>query len=143
MAAFLRWKFEDPADPNPLTNTYTLLHNPSKQTSPFPARDLAYQGTTAVDGQVLVWEGMTNPVDWSFSGTVFNAEHYEALRTWVYDRKGRMFVWDHFGRRLTVVFKKLSAEPPEAPKPGMYWFHTYTVEALVLAITAPASGLPE
>lgn len=136
--AVLRWKFEDPAD----STVYTFPYNPSKQTSPFPSRDVAYQGTTAVDGQVLLWEGMTNPVDWSFAGTVLDADHYEALRSWVYDRQGRLYVWDHFGRRLTVVLKELNVEPPDRYKIGRYWYHSYTVKALVLAMTEPVSGLP-
>lgn len=142
MPALLRWKFEDPSDVDFETRYYTMYRNPSRMTSPFPQRAVSHVGTTAIDGQTLMWEGTTPPKDWQFGGPVFNAEHYEALRSWVYDRQGRMWVYDHFGRRLTVVFTSFDADPPERPKIGRYWFHEYTVHAIVLGITQPVSGLP-
>lgn len=143
MAAHLRWKFEDPADANPATRVYTFYRNPNTMSSPFPVRSLTHAGTTAPNGQVLLWEGVMTPTTWQFGGPTWNAAHHEMLRSWVYDRQGRKYVYDHFGRRLTVVFQQFSFEPPEKPRYGRYWWGQYTIEAIVLAMTPPANGLPE
>lgn len=139
MATVLRWVLQDPADPSP-AGTYTVPRNPNRMTSPFPARAITSEGTTAIDGQVLLWEGMTTPTQWSFGGTIVDAAHYEALRSWVYDRQGRLFVYDHFGRRLVVVLKEFKADPPEKAKMGRYWHHDYEISALVLSISQPTVG---
>jgi hypothetical protein len=106
--------------------------------SPFPTRVLSYEGTTAVDGQVLLWEGTRTPANWSFSGVIKNAAHYEALRAWTYDRQGRLFLFDHFGRRLVVVLKEFKPEPAAKARIGRYWHHTYSIDALVISISQPS-----
>jgi len=135
----LRWRLQDPANP---TDAYTFPQNPNRMTSPFPSRLVTTKGTTAVDGQVLMWEGPTEPQSWSFGGPIKNAAHYEALRSWVYDRQGRLFLWDHFGRRYVVILKtfKPETEGPAKRQPGRYWFHDYTIDALVVSISMPTVG---
>lgn len=137
--AVMRWRLQDPANP---TDTYTFPISPNTMSSPFPARMVTTKGVTAIDGQVLMWEGPIEPQQWSFGGSILDAAQYEALRSWVYDRQGRMFLWDHFGRRYVVVFKSLSVETtaPAKRQPGRYWYHTYTIEALVVSISAPTVG---
>lgn len=132
----LRWKFQDPADSSG-AGTYTFPWNPKTMTSPFPDKAITMKGTTAVDGQTLMWEGMSQPASWSFGGAIKDAAHYEAMRAWVYDRQGRLFVWDHFGRRLIVVLKKFNPSPAEKMRIGRYWYHTYTIDAVVIAISSP------
>lgn len=129
-----RWKFEDPADPNPATKTYTFAWNPKRMSSPFPERSLAVQGVTAPGARPLVWEGPRQYVNWTFEGALPTKAAYEALRSWVLERKGRIWVTDHFGRRLTVLFKAFRPEPVAPARPGRYWYHTYTVEAIVLEV---------
>lgn len=141
MVSWQRWRFEDPADTNPTTRVYTLPWNPNKMSSPFPERNITFEGTTALDGQPLMWESIAAPASWSFGGVTKDDAHYEALRSWVYDRQGRLYVWDHYGRRLTVSMKKFDPEPKTSI--GHRWRHTYTITALVYAITAPTLGLGE
>lgn len=132
----LKWTIEDPADPNPATNKYTFAWNPNAMTSPFPTRALSSQGTT-VDGQVVMWEGQATPAKLTFRGSTRDSAHYEAIRSWVYDRTGRMFLKDHFGRRMLVVFESFAPEPPEKHRIARYWAHSYTVVCWVLSISAP------
>lgn len=136
----LKWRLFDPSDVDPETNNYVFEWSPNKMSSPFPKRNITTTGTTAVDGQALLWEGSTQPTAWTFGGAIPNREQYETLRSWVYDRKGRLYLWDHFGRRFTVLLREFTADPPERHKRGRYWFHTYTIEALVLAVSAPTVG---
>ncbi len=135
----LRWRLQDPADATP-DGVYEFPWNPNKMTSPFPARQLTAKATTAIDGQVLLWEGATMPANWTFGGAIKDAAHYEALRSWVYDRQGRLLVHDHFGRMLVVVLKEFKPDPGEKMRVGRYWYHTYTVDAVVLSISAPTVG---
>jgi len=138
--AVLKWKIVDPSDANPATNTYNFMWNPSEMSSPFPERSVTVSSAVAPDGQSVLWEGATQPVQFTFRGTTPNATQYEALREWVYERRGRMYLYDHFGRRMLVVFKKFDPTPGAKARPGRYWYHSYTVTALVLAITAPTVG---
>jgi len=131
----LRWTFQDPAFPSVI---YTLPWNPQTMSSPFPARSITALATTAIDGQVLLQEGMAEPANWSFSGIIKDAAHYEALRGWTYGH-GRIYIFDHFGRQLTVVLKNFKPSP-EKIRIGHYWRHTYEVEGLVLAVGAPTIG---
>lgn len=133
----LRWRLQDPADP---AEVYTFPRNPNKMSSPFPSRMITTKGTTALDGQVLLWEGVREPKQWSFGGHIKDAAHYEDLRSWVFDRQGRLFLWDHFGRRYVVVLKDFDATPPERMKIGRYWHHTYEITGLVISVSAPTVG---
>lgn len=139
MATVLRWYLQDPSDPNP-SGIYTFPWNPQRMTSPFPARTITAEGTTAIDGQVLLWEGTPEPANWSFSGVIKDAAHYEALRHWTYDVQGRIFLFDHFGRRLIVVLKAFKPDPGEKYKIGRYWYHSYDIDALVISISQPTVG---
>lgn len=136
--AVQRWKFSDPADPNPATNVYLHPINPNKMTSPHPSRKINAAYTTAVDGQVLLTEGSPIPTQWSFGGEIFNAQHYDLLRSWVYDRRRRIIVTDHFGRPITCVFEKFDATPALTRiRQGKYWRHTYTITAIVIDVGRP------
>lgn len=134
--AVLKWKFEDPGDPNPLTRIYEFEVSPNSMNSPFPTRNVTTMGTTAVDGQVLMWEGMRSPAQLTFGGTILTPEQYEAMRSWVYDRPGRIFLWDHYGRRMVVVLQTFKPEPRRFTG-RYYWRHDYTVDCLVISVSQP------
>ena len=96
-------------------------------------------GTTAMDGQALLFEGFAAPTEWTFSGSTLDAANYEALRAWTYDRPGRrLYLYDHYGRRMTIVLKQFAPTPKRSI--GKYWRHEYTITALVLDISAPTVG---
>jgi len=132
----IRWRFEDPSDPNPDTRSYEFPINPNTMGSPFPTRNITVQGTTAVDGQLLMWEGMRSPADFTFGGTVLAGTQYEALRSWVYGKNGRLFLFDHYGRRMVVILKAFKPEPKRMTG-RFYWRHDYSIDCIVVSITQP------
>lgn len=141
MVAFKRWFLEDPSDTNPATRTYVFRPSPNKMSSPFPKRALTAATTTGLRGQPLIWEGQAGATSWSFGGAILDAAQYEALRSWVLDRKGGVvYVHDHFGRRIEVVLEGFDPQPPERMKNGKYWYHTYTITALVLKVGKPKTS---
>jgi hypothetical protein len=131
----LRWVFYDPYDGNPDTQTATVEINPNAMDTPFPTRNYTYKATTAINGQVLAWEGQQQPAQWTFSGLVLTARQYDLLRSWVYDRDNRIQITDHFGRVITCSLSKFDAKPQRAY--NRYWKHGFTISALVYSITKP------
>lgn len=129
------WVFIDPYDDNDDTNTYSFPINPNAMTSPFPTRTISASFTTAISGQTLLTEGAPKPSQWQFTGSIFNAAHYDALRSWVYERNRRIIVQDHFGRPITCVLVFFDAQPKQVQK--KYWMHTYTITALVVDVGEP------
>lgn len=130
MAVYKRWKLEDSG------GSYTFTLNPKTMTSPFGQRNIVLKYTTAIDGQVVLMEGNRQVPEWTFSGNILDAEHYEALRSWVYDRLGRrVTLSDHFGRRIVCVLTKFDPTPKRAV--GKYWRHEYTITAIVISVGAP------
>ncbi len=133
MPAFKRWKMYD------ANSTYTFPINPSGMTSPFGERNIHTKSSTAVDGKVLLFEAARQPPEWTFTGTILDPAHFEALRSWTYDRLGRrVVITDHFGRNLVVVLKKFDPVPKRSL--GRYWRHEYTMTAIVISISAPTVG---
>jgi len=136
--AVQKWRFFDPYDTDPTTNTYTVPVNPNKMTSPFPTRNVSTKATTAVDGQTLFIEGQASPASWSFAGDIFDSAHYEALRSWVYDRRRRIQIYDHFGRQINCVLESFTPTPKRST--AKYWRHEYEIKATVTSVGAPTVG---
>lgn len=134
-----RWRFFDPYDPDPRTNIYTFTFNPNEMSSPFPQRNVTAETTTAVDGQTLFFEGNARPTEWSFAGDILDAAHYEALRSWVYDRRRRIYIYDHFGREIQCVLTAFTPTPKRSV--CRYWRHTYEIRAFVFKVGNPTVGL--
>ena len=130
-----RWRIVDPTDVDPATREYVFRPGPNKMSSPFPTRAITTSSSSAPGGQPIVWEGPTPPVEWTFSGSILSKAQYEMLQSWVYERGGHVWIYDHFGRRLDVVLKEFSPEPPERMKNGKYWYHRYTIKAVVFSIS--------
>ena len=131
----LKWRFDDPAT----GDSYVFNISPNDQTTPFPKRAITSSATTAPTGQILMFEGARPAAEWSFTGVTLTADQYEALRHWVYDKRNRIVVTDHFGRKITCVL--VSFEPvPGRRSLGRYWRHDYTVSALVVNVAAPTVG---
>lgn len=136
MVTFERWKFEDPADTNPLTRSYVFEVNPNVMGSPFPTRNVTTLGTTAVDGKVLLWEGMRSPAQMTISGVSLSRAQYYELERWVLGKDGRLFLYDHFGRRMVVIPLAFKPEPRRAV--GSHpWIHDYSIDLIVVSIAQP------
>ena len=129
--AHRRWTFQDS------TETYTMEKNPNRMTSPFPQRNVQAMGTTAVGGQPRLYEGSIAPYEWTFGGDIMSAVQYEALRRWVYDKKGLVRVSDHFGRVFNVILTNFDATPKRGV--GKYWRHEYTIKCLVMKAPSVAT----
>lgn len=135
----LRWKIRDPHDTNVLTNTYTFPMNPREMSSPFRERSIQTVGTTR--GRVLLFEGSAGAKSWQFSGPILNKAHMDALLEWVYERRGRVIITDHFGRQLECVLQAVDFTPKR--RIGYYYSHEYSVTALITKInpaTVPNAG---
>lgn len=131
----VKWKLHDPYDTNTATNTIYVPINPNAMTSPWPARQINTAVTTAVDGQVIFMEGNAKPKEWSFSGDIMTPYHYDLLRSWVYERRRRVVITDHFGRDITCVLTNFDAVPKQVQR--KYWRHTYTITAIVVSVGKP------
>lgn len=129
-----RWRFT-----NVLTSEqWTVPQNPSEMDSVFPERQVEALRTTAVDGNVLLWERATPPREWSFRGSIRNSNHYDGLRKWVYETQ-RIVIRDHFGRDIYCILKRFDPTPTRAL--NVYWRHDYEIVGLVFHVTAPTIGL--
>ncbi len=128
--AVKRWRFRAEGE------DYTVPVNPNAMAPLFPTRAITARTTTA--GAVLLFEGARQPAAWSFQGDILNAEHYEALRHWVYDIKQRVIITDHYGRDIQCVLTDFKPEPKRAV--NRLWRHTYAVSATVLSVSAPTVG---
>lgn len=141
MGRLQSWRLVDPTDTNPATRQYIFGVNPKEMTSPFPERAITTRSSSAPRGRPMVWEGPTPETPWTFGGTNLHADMYETLRSWVYDRPGHVYVYDHFGRRMDCVLKRFDPESPERMKNGYYWYHRYKIQAIIFGHpTAPTVG---
>jgi hypothetical protein len=135
--ALHKWRLEDPSDPDPLTNTWTFEINPKEMTSPFRGRNIVGQGSVAVGGQTLVWEGNPGPADWEFRGRIFTKTMFDKLLEWS-KRQNRFYLYDHFGRKLTVIFTRF--DPIPRTQMHHYWNHDYSMTAIVFDISTATVG---
>ncbi len=138
MSAVRRWVLTDPFDTNPATNTYTFPRNPSSMTSVFPTRQVSSMSTSA--GKILLYEGQTPTTQWEFSGMVLSKTQLDSLHAWVYKKRRRVVLNDHFGRNITLVFTGMDAVPRR--RVNYYYSHDYTVTALILGVTTPTVIVP-
>jgi hypothetical protein len=131
-----RWVITDPYDTNPTTNTYHFPRNPREMTSLHRERAVSSLSTT--NHKILLYEGQTPAKSWTFSGSFLHMSEYDDLREWIYDRKRRLIINDHYGRNITCVLTALDAVPKR--RIGYYYSHEYTVTALVLDVSDPTIG---
>lgn len=132
----LRWQFYDPYDLNPATNFYDFEISPNTMESPHPERQINAMVSTG--GQALLFEGSTPVTSWTFGGVLLHRSQYEMLRAWTYERKRRILILDHFGRRHLAVLRKFDAKPTRSIQ--YYWRHDWTITAMVISTTAPVVG---
>jgi hypothetical protein len=126
-----RWVLSDPYDTNSATNHYTFPRNPVAMTSLNTERQVTSLGT--LGGTILLHEGARAAKAWQFNGPILDKAHYDALYGWVYDRRRRVQLTDHFGRTISLVLTTMEAVPVR--RVNIYWSHDYTISALVLAVS--------
>lgn len=130
--AVVKWKFERISN----GDTYTFVINPNAMTSPFAVKPISMRATTAIDGKVLVTQGQSAPIEWQFSGNILTQTFYNALWAW-YKLNERLYLYDHYSRRFTVVLTDFKPVPKRAI--GFPYRHTYDMTAVVLATPATPS----
>lgn len=131
-----RWVLVDPYDTNTSTNTYTFPRNPTEMTSVYPER--AIQSLSTSNGKVLLFEGTTPAKQFSFSGPILDKQQFLDLQTWVYTKKRRLNLTDHFGRVISCVLTAVDMVPKR--RNNIYYSHDYTVTGLVLSVSAATVG---
>lgn len=124
--AVQRWQFRDMTT----GEAYTVPLNPNEMTSPYPAREFSYKGTTAgpKGGQAVTYEAWSGVQDWQFGGAILDEDHFLGLLKWAYCPH-KVQITDHLGRTFVVVFKQLDATPKRSYQ--RKWHQTYTMHALV------------
>jgi hypothetical protein len=128
----LRWVIVDPYDTNSLTNTYHFPRNPRDMSSVYPDRPVTAMTTTA--GKVLLYEGATPPKPFTFSGPILDKQQFLDLQTWVYTKKRRLNITDHFGRVISCILTTVDMVPKR--RVNYYYSHEYVVSGLVLGVSA-------
>lgn len=128
--AIRRWTFSGEGE------TWTVPQNPREMSSPFPTRNVS--GRSTVGGRTLLTEGSTPPANWQFGGSIRSREHYDELRRWVYEKKQRVTITDHFGRQIVCVL--ISFEPVPKRSVNVYWRHDYSIKAIVVSVSNPTVG---
>lgn len=113
-------------------NGYTFRVNPDAMTSPFSERNITARRTTHPRGNWMLYEGERTPVQWTFSGNIMTKGEYLAMWKWFFTKNRRLWIIDHYGRRLAIVTQSFKPVPKRSI--GKYWRHTYEVNALVLGV---------
>ncbi len=128
-----RWVMTDPYDTNSATNTYNFPRNPKEMTSLHAERAVSSMSTT--NHKILLFEGQTPAKQWQFSGPILDKQQFTDLTAWVYNRKRRVNINDHYGRNISCVLTSFDVVPKR--RNGHYYSHEYTISALVLNVSAP------
>jgi hypothetical protein len=131
-----RWVMTDPYDTNSATNTYHFPRNPREMTSLHAERAVSSMSTT--NHKILLYEGQTPAKAWQFSGPILDKQQFTDLTAWVYDRRRRVVIVDHYTRSINCVLTTFEVVPKR--RTGYYYSHEYVVSALVLSVSAPAMG---
>jgi hypothetical protein len=90
---------------------------------------------STTNNKTLLYEGLTPAKAWQFSGPILDKQQFTDLTSWVYDRKRRVIINDHYGRNISCVLTTFEVTPKR--RNGYYYSHEYTISALVLAVSAP------
>lgn len=121
-----RWKLTEYANP---AETWTMPINPYEMGSIIAPKNVSAKPVLSSNGASLLFEGSREPQPWSFSGAILDYQHYEDLLRW-FDKRQRVFLDDHFARRLTIYIVDFAPIPKR--RRNRYWSHDYTVQAYIL-----------
>jgi hypothetical protein len=120
-----RWIFDDGA------TTYTVPRNPNGMT--FPRVHRTFDSLpTLPNGRIPVIMAPQAPMDISFTGTLVDQTHHDALVDWVYNRSGSITITDHLSRTWSVVLTSFEWAPGRGRQGGVsYQGGTYTIKGVI------------
>lgn len=126
MPGIVRWHYYDPKT----GENWTVPINPNEMTSPWSERNYIVKATTAgpAGGVPVVFEGVRQPRQWTFSGTTLDLAHHDELLRWAM-KPNKVFITDHFGRTFAVMLDHFDAIPKQ--RASHMQRHTYTMRATI------------
>jgi len=123
--AVVRWTFYDPVT----SETWQFNLNPKEGGSLQYEKNLTYEVTTDPDGKTLIFEGRDQPMESSFSGTILEEDHYNALLTW-WQKRRQIRLTDDLNRQMWIYIKSFA---PKRQRTVHYpWRHEYEVTFVII-----------
>lgn len=124
-----QWKFTDPVT----AAVYTFGIGPNEFDGPTRRKRIGYEYPTALDGNVIIFEGRDEARTIRFSGSILTSVQYEAMKTW-FNKRYQLYITDDNGIQYTIYIT--SFDPKRVRGTRLYPFrYTYTAEAVVTAGT--------
>lgn len=99
----VRWKFFDPI----LDDNFEFPINPSDGGLPSYEKNISGEMTTARDGKRILFEGTSQPMDISFSGTLLEIEDFNWFISW-YNKKYQVLLTDDLGNDTWVYLTQFT-----------------------------------
>lgn len=125
--ARIGWRLEDAVE-----GTVEIFPiNPNEGAAPKYAKQLTKTTTTAggVQGQVIIFEGADQPIEFSFSGVLLTQQHYEFYyRAW--SKRHPVRLTDDLGRTFTIYIESFT--PTRVRSRTYPWRHTYQATAVII-----------
>lgn len=119
---YARWTFDDG-----MGDIYQFRVNPNEMSSPWEDINVTASGTVAPDGGILLVEGARQVKEFTISGVVLSEGQYFEMIAWKNKRR-RVYLTDHFGRRMVVFIKSFNP----TPKRRTSYLHQYDMVMLIL-----------
>lgn len=114
--------------------SYVFVINPNEQTSPFPARGVAWDFNGAKLGWSGKREGRTGH-RWTFSGVLRDQAQYDALLLWV-GKRTKVRLTDDRGDSFIVRLVTFAPTQQASARSHTPWRMTYEMTALVYEVEA-------
>lgn len=119
----VKWTFFDPTN----SDTAEFEINPNAGGSPSQAKNITVESTVAPGGNILFFEGSSQPQDFTFSGTLLTDTQLFMFQLW-FQKKHPIELTDDLGRTYTIYIKDFSVQRVRAARHP--YKHTYTVTAI-------------
>lgn len=122
-----RWQLYDPTT----STTWTMSSNPSECSSPPRKKRITEEGTSATNGQVILFEGQDEVQRIEWAGEILDEASYELWTYW-FAKRHQVRLTDDLGRVMWVYLESFT--PKRVRSALMPWRHSYTAEAIILSI---------
>lgn len=110
------------------SETYEFNISPSQESIDWNKATI-YENTLGPQRRTLIVEEQPDLQELRLEGTLLTQEQYETLLDW-YERRHQINVVDDLGRIFTVYLREFS--PKRERKASEPWFHTYTINAVIV-----------